>query len=377
MAEPFPLIRVSGPPRERGRQYGRQAQARIVRGIEHYTGQVARYKLSSDDIADLVRAYLPLIEQFEPAYVEEMHGIAEGAGTRFENIVLLNARTEILKLAEKPHLRAALTADGATDGCTAIVAMPEATADGQLIHAQNWDWKAECVETGVVLQIARDDGPDVLTFTEAGALSRAGLNACGIAITGNYLESDRDYRKVSVPLALIRRKALEADNLALAMRAVYATEKSASNNMIVSHAGGIAINFECAPDETFQVHPQDGLLVHANHWISPVALSKLVDKGAPNMPSTLYRQIRAEQLMRPHLGRVTVETVRSALLDDFESPWSLCQPVKPNMVGVPTATVAMIIMEPGAGRMQITPMPSDGNAPTEYALATDTMRGAG
>jgi hypothetical protein len=41
--------------------------------------------------------------------------------------------------------------------------------------------------------------------------------------------------------------------LAHAMGAVYATSKAGANNMIVSHADGVAIDFECAPDETFQV----------------------------------------------------------------------------------------------------------------------------
>ena len=54
------------------------------------------------------------------------------------------------------------------DACTGVVALPSATRDGRLIHAQNWDWKAECAETAVVLKIHRDDGPDILTFTEAG-----------------------------------------------------------------------------------------------------------------------------------------------------------------------------------------------------------------
>ena len=62
-----------------------------------------------------------------------------------------------------------------------------------------------------------------MTFTEAGALGRCGFNAVGIAITANYLESDRDYRQVGVPLALIRRKVLESEHVALAMRTVYCT----------------------------------------------------------------------------------------------------------------------------------------------------------
>jgi isopenicillin-N N-acyltransferase-like protein len=363
MTTPFPLIEVSGPPRERGRQYGEQAAARIALGIEHYTAQLARSSCDWPTIRGLVQDYLPTIAAFEPAYIEEMRGIAEGAGLDFEAVVLLNARTEILKLGQR---RA--TSD---DACTGIVALPEATQSRRVLHAQNWDWKVECAETGVVLSIRRDDGPNLLTFTEAGGLARSGLNAAGIAITANYLESDRDYRQTGVPLALIRRKVLESEHLALAMRAVYATPKSAANNMIVSHAGGVAIDFECAPDETFQVHPERGLLVHANHWVSPVALAKLKDTGVANTPCTLYRDLRVRGLLAPHIGALTREAVKEALFDDFASPWSVCRPPRATVNGTMTATVAMIVMEPALGIMEIAPLPALNRHFTTYRLAVD------
>ena len=165
MVAPFPLVQVSGPPHDRGRQYGQQAAARIRKGIAHYSTQLERLNLDHAGVASLVRAYTPVIEAFDPTHLEEMRGIASGADVDLADIVLLNARTEILKLAEK--LRAALA-----DGCTAVALMPEATTDNVLIHAQNWDWKAERAETAVVLHIRRNDGPDILTFTEAGGLAR-------------------------------------------------------------------------------------------------------------------------------------------------------------------------------------------------------------
>lgn len=358
MVEPCPLIDVSGPPRERGRQYGAQAAGRIARGVSHYSDQLQGMGLGWPEIRALVDDYLPVIERFEPAYVDEMRGIAEGAGVPFEQIALLNARTEILKLGSRPDLRARLAAAEDQDGCTGVVALPGATADGRLIHAQNWDWKAECAETAVVLRIRRDDGPDILTFTEAGGLARCGLNAAGIAITANYLESDRDYCQVGVPLALIRRKVLESEHLALAMRAVYATPKSPSNNMIVSHAGGVAIDFECAPDETFQVHPRDGLLVHANHWQSPVALAKLKDTGIASTPDSLYRDIRVRDLLAPKIGSIDTAAVKDALFDDFASPWSVCRPPRPSLTTNLSATVAMIVMQPELGRMEVAMLPA-------------------
>ena len=365
MTEAFPLIEVSGPPRERGRQYGRQAADRIALGIRHYTAQLERAGFDAAAIRDLVAEFAPRMDAFEPAYVEEMRGIAEGAGVDFEAVALLNARTEILKLGRQPELRRRLAGE---EACTGVVALPEATQGHRLIHAQNWDWKVECAETAVVLCVRRDDGPDLLTFTEAGGLARSGFNSAGVAITANYLECDRDYRRLGVPLALIRRKVLESQHLALAMRSVYVTPKSAANNMIVSHVEGVAIDFECAPDETFQVHPDHGLLVHANHFVSPVALAKLRDTGIANTPDSLYRDVRVRSLLAPQVGRLTREAVKAALLDDFASPWSVCRPPRAGVTEVVTATVAMVVMEPALGVMEVAPLPALGGRFTRYHL---------
>lgn len=366
MAEPAPLIQVSGPPRERGRQYGEQAAGRIRRGVEHYLAQMGADSIEDRGIGEFARRFVPEIARFDETYPEEMRGIAEGAGLPFEAILLLNCRTEILQLAKRA--REAGDETSPDRGCTGLVCQPGITADGRLIHAQNWDWKAECAETAVVLKIRRDDGPDILTFTEAGGLARSGFNARGIAITANYLESDRDYRRTGVPLALIRRKALQQTHLSMAMRAVYATPKSASNNMILSHPAGVAVDFECAPDETFQVHPEDGLLVHANHWVGAAALAKLVDTGIANTPDSLYRDLRVRDLLAPQRGRITIEAVKAALFDDFETPHSVCRPPRPSLGGNLTATVAMIVMQPAAGRMEVAMLPALDRRFTAYTL---------
>jgi isopenicillin-N N-acyltransferase-like protein len=344
------FIELEGPPRERGLAYGRAAGERIAKGIGHYGAQLAKSGLDEARFAKLVARFLPRVEAFDATYVTEMRAIAEGAGQPFEAIMLLNARTEILKLAQRP--------DDAPDGCTGVVALPIATADGQVIHAQNWDWKADCVETAVVLRIHRDDGPDILTFSEAGQLARCGMNAAGIALTANYLQCERDYRDIGVPLALIRRKILEQERFALALHAAYTTPKSAANNLMLSHANGLGFNFECAPDETFPVANGDGLLVHANHWQSPVALSKLRDTGVLTTPDSLYRDLRVRDLLRDHIPRISVDRVKLALFDDLETPWSVCRPPRLNLGGVQVATVAMIVMEPGAGRMQVAMLPA-------------------
>lgn len=363
MVTPVQYVEISGSPFDRGVQYGTQAADRIRLGADHYLAQLARIDFGMPALRAAVQQYLPSIDRFDPAYAAEMRGIAQGAGVPFESVVLINARTEILQMAKRraagQGARADEPVDDDPDGCTGVVVMPEAAAEGRLIHALNWDWKAECAETSVVLRIRRDDGPDILTFTEAGQLARVGMNAAGIAITANYLECERDYRQLGVPVALVRRKVLEQERLAMAMHSIYTTPKSASINNILSHANGIALDFECAPDETFVVPPSDGLIVHANHWQSPVALGKLTEKGVATMPDSLYRDIRVRGLLRQTPGaRLTRDDVKRALFDKFEWPWSVCRPPRASFSTNLSATVAMIVMEPALGVMEVAMLPA-------------------
>jgi isopenicillin-N N-acyltransferase-like protein len=366
---PFPFYEISGEPQERGRSYGEQARERVRKSIAHYREQASRWKMDQATMDRIIHSYVPTVRKFDQHYLTEIQGIAQGAAVRFEDIFLLNARTEVMKMALKPELSERLLADMPPDGCTSLTVMPSAARDGRLIHAQNWDWKVECSDTGVVLHIGREDGPDILTFTEAGMLARSGFNSAGVSITGNNLESDRDYRQIGVPLPMIRRKALESAFVAHALHAVYATPKTGSNNMAVCHHEGVAINFECAPDETFQVLPHDGLLVHSNHWLSPIALAKLKDTGIALSPCTLYREQRVREKLEPQIGDITVEAVKQALLDDYQSPWSVCRPPRSDLGrDTRSATVSTVVMQPALGLMEVANLPALDPTFTTYRL---------
>ncbi|HYF55427.1 MAG TPA: C45 family peptidase, partial [Salinarimonas sp.] len=262
--------------------------------------------------------------------------------------------------------------DQQADGCTGAVILPERSADGRLIHGQNWDWRPECADTAIVLRIRRDHGPDVLTFVEAGGLGRHGMNAAGLAVSGNYLRCDRDYQgEGGVPLALVRRKAMDQEHVALAMRAIATTPKACATNMIVSHKAGFAADYECAPDEAFPLLPEDGLLVHANHWVSPTALAKLRDTGTATAPDSLYRDWRVRRLLDQPRRGLTVADLKAALFDDFLSPYSVCRPPRPGLRGDISASVAMIVMQPEAGVMEVAPLPALNRTFTRYSLVDE------
>jgi len=368
---PFPLIELTGGPRERGRAHGKAAPERIKRGIAMYSESLLKNGVDWKHLEQRAEAMVPVVEKFDPAYVEEMRGIAEGSGQPFAGIMLMNARTEMVAAARQQQSRQHFP-----DGCTAALALPEASADGQLLHGQNWDWRAECAETGVVLCIRGGDGPDILTFTEAGGLARSGLNSAGIGLTANALECDRDYQRgAGVPLPFIRRKVLESAYLAEAVGTIFATPKLGSNHMAVSHATADgraeAFGFECAPDETFWLAPEQGLYVHANHWIADAARARVKDTGLQETPCSIYRDKRVRELLAPRRGKLTLEDFRSAFFDDWNSPWSVCRPPRPNNRGNLVATSAMILMRPGEGRLEACPMPALNRRFTIYSLTPD------
>lgn len=359
------LIDISGTARERGLQYGRQARDEIHAAVGHYRVQIGT--LSDTELEALTARFLPMIADFDPRYLEEIEAIAAGSGASLAGIVLVNARTEILKLAARPD--AALRTD-VPDGCTTLAVEPRAAQAGELLHGHNWDWKLDSASASIMLRVRSDDAPDFLTFTEAGALARLGVNARGLSVTGNYLECERDYRQLGVPLALIRRKVLEQTHLARAVQVVATTPKSASNNVALGDArAGCTLNFECAPDESFELETADGILLHTNHWLSAAARAKLIERGLGAMPDSITRYARARRLLNATPRPVSAEAIRGILLDQLDSPWSICQPAHLSADGrTRFATVASVVMSPGSGRIELALLPTVNPVFTTYTL---------
>ena len=366
--EQFPFVSVSGTPYERGVQYGEQAAGRVRGSIALYGQTLVNLGYSEAARTRLIDFFAKQIGDYAPHYLDEMRGLAKGAGVAFADIVMINARTEVLAKARAEKVEAVDREPG--DGCTGALILPSRSATGNLIHGQNWDWRAECVETSIVLRVRNDGGPDFLTFVEAGGLARSGFNSAGVSITANYLESDRDFTQLGVPLSLIRRKVLEQDIFSLAMKAVATTPKSCSNNIMLGMAEGFGIDFECTTNEAFPIYPgDDGLIVHANHWVSPVALGKLVDLGIANSPDSHYRDWRVRKLLNEAGEKLGRAQMKNAFFDNFGLPYSVCRPPRPGSHDNLSATVAMVIMEPAMGEMEVAPLPALNRVFTRYSLS--------
>ncbi|HVW67429.1 MAG TPA: C45 family peptidase [Steroidobacteraceae bacterium] len=357
----FPFIEVSGNPRNAGLQYGRKAAARVHRSIEMYRAYFARKGIDWARARSAAASFAASIEQAYPRLFEEMRALAEGADVPLDDILAINARTELL---HGSFGKARAGADD-IDGCTGVVALPSATREGHLIHAHNWDWHDECADSAIVLKIVPDTGPSMLVFTEAGVMAHVGMNNAGLGVSSNHLQSDLDGKRTGVPNPILRHQVLTQSSLCPAIETVLEAPRSFSTNFIISHREGEAIDLETTPEDAFWLAPEDDVLVHANHFVAPSARAAVRDLGLFTNADSLYRDSRVRRYLVRDRGRVTLSTIQAALQDRFGSPRAVCRSPIP---GKSSSTVATIIMDTTERIMWVAPRPYGPHRFTEYRL---------
>src|SRR3981081_3844832 len=95
--EPFPIIAVSGGPRERGREHGRLLREQIAVGVERYMERFAHFSgLDRDGAREEARRYIGPIRAYDSSVLEELEGSAEGSGLQFEDVLAMNCRSELM-----------------------------------------------------------------------------------------------------------------------------------------------------------------------------------------------------------------------------------------------------------------------------------------
>ena len=102
-----------------------------------------------------------------------------------------------------------------------------------------------------------------------------------------------------------------------------------SANIILAHRDGEAIDAECAPADTFFLHPVGGILTHTNHFLSPSF--RIKDSGKSLLPDTVIRNHRASRLFREKCGELELETIKGVLKDHFGFPDSICRHRDPRL----------------------------------------------
>ena len=340
----FKEITLRGTPYERGLTYGQLCKNEIRLTMKGYERLFKDTKgVSWDDARKVGEYYLSKTRDFNPDYAEEMRGIAEGAELDILDIAALNSRTEIM-YADSTQV--------SVNECTSVAFLPPATKDGHTIAAQNWDYSllvsGECL---VVVHVYQEDKPNFVMVAEgAGMIGGIGMNDRGVSVVINALRTTKPVN--GIPFHARMRAILEAENLNDAYIAGGHAPYSVGN-FIVTHKDGLAIEFEMDSEIIEPIIPEDGVIVHTNHYVGP---KTYLANDVNHMGSTYIRMQRIKALAKECHGNITVEDVKRMLSDHAGYPSAICDHEDTrHPVAMRDATNFSIIMDHTDNRIFICP----------------------
>ena len=323
-----PVISVKGKPFECGQQYGTQARKIIQQNVEVYFDMWRTlWGVERKAILEKSHALVEVIGGYDADILEELDGVAKGAGLSLDEIVAINARYEI-------NFALGLASLYQGGGCTSISSLPPVTRDGHTLIGQTWDWLPRFQEFNVILKADQKGKPSVVTQPEAGVLAHRGMNSVGIGACFNGLASSRDAFGATMPCLLIMRRILNSESFSQALAAVFQAKATVSGNFFIAHRDGEAVSLEMSPADVGFLYPEDGILTHSNHFVALKGREDFADMLKSIYPDTLLRDQRARHLLEPEKGHIDVNSFQSVFRDHFSQPNSICRHLDDRVDGI-------------------------------------------
>lgn len=359
----FPVIEVDGDAFLRGRVHGTLARSQIERSIATYARLFAYCGFGWQDAQRRAAQYRDTVGTLDAELLEEIKGIAAGAGRAFEEILALNARTEILPPSypgeASPHWQQVQELNrgaGIPDWgeCTALAVQPGRSATRGTLLAQNWDWLGMQRDAVVLLRVRETDGSTCLAFTEAGMLAKIGLNAHGLGVCLNLMRSRDDGRRPGVPVHVLLRALLKCRTVSEAVQLASSVTHGGSSNVLCADRTGAIASLELSPGGVEIVRPVDGAACHTNHFLMPAGRSGEAAR-APTL-STEQRLGCIQTLVREHRAPIGVDALQAMLRDESQGMMSICRHPDAQLPReARVETVASVIMELARGVMHVAP----------------------
>lgn len=285
-------LHLSGSSKEIGRKHGEQGKAEVMQSLETYEKLFYGYSgINWNQAREQALTHIKAIETMHPHFIEEMEGLAEGAGVDFEDILVLNARSEIA-LANYGHSNKLFA-----DGCTAIGVTPPVSKE--TIIGQNWDWKASQANSLLLLEIEQTGLPTIKMVTEGGIIGKIGMNSAGIGVCLNALITNKKTDQIPIHLGL--RSVLNSYTLDEAIAAIDNGKMASTANFLIGSDAGdgkaTAASYEVSPFGVDRLGDGTGSTVHTNHICSTELTKYVEDRNEYRQEDSMVRKSRAEELV--------------------------------------------------------------------------------
>lgn len=314
----FPIVHASGTPYEIGLTHGREARENVKISIETYKAMFWDYsQIKWEEACRYAETFIDVINEYDPDYMEEIRGIADGSGYQLNEILALNVRSEIV-------LQGGQVKAESQDGCTSFLFTPDMTENRHLIMGQNWDWKNTIKEACVILHITQQGSkPDITMITEAGIIGKIGYNSAGIGIALNALGSSTRVEGKTIPLHIAMRGVLDSTTLSDAIRESVRIPLACCAHFMLGSAKGEGVVLEIGPND-FDVIYADDFLAHTNHFYTP-RLDQVKDTTRVSLPDSFLRLGRIRKLVKQLGHKVGIPDIKEFMKDHISYPDSICR----------------------------------------------------
>jgi isopenicillin-N N-acyltransferase-like protein len=310
-----------GSPFAVGRQHGKALQTEIRVEAQQ------PFERLRDGGARVLARYEGLFREHFPHVIEEIHGMAEGAGLPY------------------PYAFFAATRDSMrTESCTAVAVSGKQTADGRPLLGQTKDTSAP-LDRFRIMRIAYESGRRMVMLNYPGWIGNLCLTSDGLSFTGNSLYGDGP-RKSSAPASFLKRMVMEKGSTQQVLDAVKGMVFE-NGCYLIGDRGGHIVCLEAMAGRIAVRDVSGQAFGHANDVLCREIKKYERQNGSASSP---LRQASIERILLADAGRISVASLKQAFQNHQDFPLSICRHPSPRDG---STTNASFIADLGALEMHI------------------------
>ncbi|MFH1942502.1 MAG: C45 family peptidase [bacterium] len=252
------VLFLEGTPYERGFNHGKLLKKDIVALIALWKADIEKtYKMDAETfITRFVEGtdFISAIKEYTPELLEEVRGIADGAGVPFETMVAFQLVDEMWVLGS----------EFAQNGCTSFGVMK--SKKGPTITAQTLDIPLFYHGYQTLLRV-KDPKKKMETYVLSfpGFIGANGMNDRPVSVCVNAIQQLQPASD-GLPVAFIVRGILEQESFEDAVRFIHSIKHAAGQNYVIGSVDKMA-SFECSENRVTEFLPFEGahFTYHTNH----------------------------------------------------------------------------------------------------------------
>ncbi len=322
----FDLLEVKGSYQQIGYQIGHYFGKNIKNVIQRRSSWHANLLevLRSKEGKQRSQEYLQLSQKHFPHLLEEIKGIADGAGLHFDAVWALCIKSELLAFDREP-----------TD-CSTIFYSNE--KNKWLFH--NEDGHQAYDGQMFVLKVQPPSGVNYLYFVYPGTITGngPGFNKEGIFQTTNYISSTKS--TIGIPRYILGRAVLEAKSIKEVIDVLTMEPRAYPyHHNIGSMNEGKYLSLETTP-EKWEVKEPSGTYYHTNHLLfEKTGKYKFEDQDYKYSSSLSRYQVIKNEVKNLKLEKIKYTDILKILTSHTNAPYSPCRHPHGDVKGITLGTV--------------------------------------